>query len=89
MNTIYLIVLQEPSEHAWHRLAQTWTSKYVIDDRTALVCTPPSSTSQEVSAVLGMDGEHNVRGIVVQMDRFFGFHNRDIWEWIEKSRSVA
>ena len=67
MNSVYLIVLQEPSEYAWDRLAQTWTSKYLIDDRTALVSTPPSSTSQEVSAVSGMDSQQRIRRLETQL----------------------
>ncbi len=47
MDSIYLIVLQEPSEYARGRLAQAWTTEYVIDGRTPLVPTPPSGGAPE------------------------------------------
>ncbi len=48
-------------------------------------------TTKEVSLNIGIgDDEHNYNGVVVMMQYYWGYHDKELWEWITaKSRSVG
>ena len=48
-------------------------------DANSFLVAARGMTSQEVAESIGLDKE---RGIVVAVTAYYGFHNRDIWEWM-------
>ena len=89
MRILYLISLSGESEYAWRQLAERWPDAHrIIDGRTAIVAAEQATTSQMISDAIGMDNTHQVTGLVVQMGHFFGWHDRGIWEWVEKAQGL-
>ena len=42
--------------------------------------------SSKISEELGMNDEHEIMGIVVDIssDQFYGYNRKAVWEWISK-----
>ena len=83
----YLIVLNEPDEAAWKRLAEKWPARhYILNERVAAVAPDGISITEEVTDALGMDETGKVVGIVAEIrhEAVNGWNRRALWEWLGK-----
>lgn len=84
--TLYTIVLNEPSDHAWAKIRATWPKgHHILDDRVAFISADGALTG-DIAKQIGIDSEQQINGIVVQMDYFSGRTDASLVEWISKSR---
>lgn len=83
----YLVVLNEPDEAAWERLAEKWPDRhYILNDRIAAVAPEGISITEEITEAIGMDETQAVVGIVAEIrnDTVNGWNRRGLWEWLGK-----
>ena len=82
--SIYLILLDEPSEAAWQATREHWPDHLIADDRHAFISAENALTANIADQIgIGPDG---ATGIVIQMDYFAGRTSNTIVEWISKNR---
>jgi len=53
---LYAIILNEPSNHAWMKIRETWPAHLIFDDRVAFISVDNALTS-EISKEIGMGKE--------------------------------
>ena len=54
---------------------------YIVQDGIFLAS--DGQTTQEVARQLGIgDDNNNYTGVVVMVAHYWGYHDRDLWEWI-------
>ena len=86
--SIYLVALNQPDEGAWERLkdARPESRRYVLTDRLAFVAPEEILLTEEVGEIVGMNDEHEVTGIVteIQYDTINGWNRQAVWEWLRK-----
>ena len=82
--TLYAVVLNKPSDHAWAKVRETWPKHHVLDERVAFISADDALTD-DISKQIGIGVEHRINGIVVQMDYFSGYAATSLVEWINKN----
>ena len=83
--SVYLITLHEADEGVWARLKEHWPNRhYTLTDRMALVAPEGIAVTQDIADALGLDDEHEVSGIVVELLNYAGRGPSSAVEWIEK-----
>lgn len=87
--SIYVVILDEPSEEAWAALEAKWPGRnFRMDDRVAFVAPPgePITTTADVAGVVGVNSDEERQGIVLEHLAHTGFARSDLWEWLRKVR---
>ena len=85
--SVYMIGLNRPNEGAWERLKAEWPDRHrVVSDCLAFVAPEKITVTEEIIDHLGMNEEHQVLGIVVeiQYSALNGWNNQPVWEWLVK-----
>ena len=82
---LYAIVLNGPSDHAWTQVRETWPKHHFLDERVALISVDEVLT-KDISDAVGIGAEHQISGLVIQMDYFAGHTDASLVEWISKNR---
>ena len=75
------------------RVIQLAQSKYTVPNvyvvHDGIFVASDGQTTKEVSRTLGIgDDDNNDTGVVAMVDHFWGYHDRDLWEWI-RARSKS
>ena len=82
---IYAVILNEPDADAWDRLKEAWPSAhYILTDRIAFIGSASVTLTEMISETVGLNEDHEVLGLVVQLDDYFGYNNPSLWEWMHK-----
>ena len=77
----YLVVLNEPDDAAWKRLAEKWPDRhYILNERVAAVAPEGISITEEVTEAIGMNETGKVVGIVaeIQHEALNGWNRRGL-----------
>ena len=83
----YLVILNDPNEEAWKRLADKWPDRhYIVTDRLAFVAPEGISITEEITETVGLNENHKVVGIAaeIQHGAINGWSRRGLWEWLGK-----
>ena len=88
---IFAIVGTKTEQHGEIvRLAKeryTEANVYTIPDVVFLASA--RETTQEVAIQLGIgDDNNNYTGVVVMVNYYWGYHSKDLWEWIAARSSI-
>ncbi len=81
---IFAVVGVAEPDYIHDRLTEHFPeSFYVAGHRTFFVSTD-SFTTRQIAEKVGLSGETgDVRGIVLLVTSYYGYHDRDLWEWIQ------
>lgn len=83
--SVYLIALNEPGDETWEKVRESWPDRhYILTDRMAFVAPDGIAVTQDIADTLGMNSEHGISGIVVELDNYGGFNRSALVEWINK-----
>ncbi len=85
----FVIYLEEPNEEVWERISDRWKdSHFFASDRLALVSSNGITLAKDVSDAAGLtDDDNPVRGLVVELSAYYGFHQKELWEWLRKAQA--
>lgn len=85
----FVICLEEPNEEVWNKIGSTWKdSHFFASDRLALVSSNGITLAKDVSDVAGLTDEKSpVRGLVVEFSAYYGYHQKELWEWLRKAQA--
>ena len=65
------------------RAKAQYTAPNVFTIPSGILVASPGETSQEVASNLGIGNDKdNFTGVVVMVNYYWGFHNKDLWEWM-------
>ena len=82
-----MIALNKPDAGAWERLKSHWPKRhYILTDRLAFIAPEELTITEEVSDAVGVNSEHEVTGVVVeiQYETINGWNRKALWEWLSK-----
>ena len=83
--SVYAIILNEPDEGAWERVSNEWPKHYFLNDSVAFVAPDdPVSLAGEIGEKVGMNADHSVVGIVIEVGSNNGYNYQTLWEWMGK-----
>ncbi len=82
---LYAIILEEPSEEAWSKVATYWPYHFFCDERFAIVKGESTELTQEISDKVGIGVDKGISGLVIQMDYYAGAGSKSLIEWINKN----
>ena len=83
--SVFVIVLNAPSESVWNKLEAEFSKKYVISDTVALVSSQNSLTlTSEIAESVGIGPNNDIVGMVFEISAWDGFHYQSTWEWLQK-----
>ena len=91
MSSTYLICLDEPDSAVLAAVEKLWkNSCHAITDTHILVA-PPSSNgevivSKSVYEKIKAETESPFRCVVFQVGSYYGFHDREVWEWLGQAK---
>ena len=83
---VYLISLNEPSPEVWEKVRENWPEgrHLILTNCMAFVAPEGIALTQEIADALGVNSEHNVSGIVAELDNYGGFNRSALVEWMNK-----
>ncbi len=84
-------ILDDQRAHLIQKAKQKYSKENVYVVPNAAFIASDGETTQEVSRSIGIgDDEHDFTGVVVMVQYYWGYHNKELWEWITaKSRSLG
>ena len=88
--SIHAILLREPNQQIWNRVRREWPVNYVVSDSIGFIASHDAVTlNRDIAEKLGMNDGERLAGVVVEInDNWFGYHTRDLWEWLSKAQYV-
>ena len=85
---VFAVFGVNPSGRFAENLESTYPGNYFKVDENAFLVAANGETSQEVSDKLGIGaGDSGVAGVVIPVYNFWGFHDRQTWEWLAAHES--
>lgn len=84
---VFVVLAEHPNKQLGQKVIEAFPNDhYVLDDRSWLVSA--NVISRKVSDLLEITSDEDIlagkmgRAIVFAIDGYYGFHDKDIWEWI-------
>ena len=86
--SVYAVSLNQADEAAWETLRKEWPERhFILTDRLAFVAPEGITTTAQISEAVGIGGESNLLGLVLEVSAHSGFNKSDLWEWLRKVQS--
>lgn len=86
--SVYAVFLNEPDETVWQKLQEEWPKRhYVLTGNMAFVAPLDITTTADIAGSLGIGGNREVPGIVIECTAYNGFSPGSLWEWLRKVQS--
>ena len=83
--SVFLVALNEPDVETWERLKDRWPGRhFIVTDRMAFLAPEGITVTQEIADALGMNAEHQVLGLVIELGNYAGRGPASVVEWISK-----
>ena len=84
-------ILDDQRAHVIQLAKKRYGKENVYVAPNAAFIASDGETSKEVSRNIGIgDDDYDYTGVVVMLQYYWGFHNKQLWEWITaKSRSIG
>ena len=76
---VFAVFGMADSVKAFDRAREQYPANHKLIDAHSFLVAAQGMTTQDVATSIGLDKE---TGIVIAVAAFWGFHNRDTWEWM-------
>ena len=81
---IFAIVGVGDPDYVHDRLKEHFPEAFYVAGNHVFFVATDNFTTRQVAERLGLSGETDeIRGVVLLVTSFYGYHDRDLWEWIQ------
>lgn len=83
---LFLVALEAPNPAVWAALENHWPNRHrIVNDRMAFVAPEGIAIASDIANVLGMNPQHEVHGVVVQLEKYSGRSSTDVVQWVDNA----